>query len=35
MIFLFHFIDTDHYTAGIQRELMRTWSNLSRQQFGR
>jgi hypothetical protein len=31
----FHCIDIDHYTAGIQRDLMRTWNNLSRQRFGR
>jgi uncharacterized protein (DUF2252 family) len=32
---VFFYLDTDHYTAGIQRDLMRSWNNLSRQQFGR
>ncbi|CAF0936458.1 unnamed protein product [Rotaria sp. Silwood1] len=27
--------DTDHYTTGIQRDLMRNWNTFSRQQFGR
>lgn len=28
-------LDVDHYTNGIQRDLMRHWNNLTRQQFGR
>lgn len=29
------FLDVDHYINGIQRDLMKHWTNLTRQQFGR
>jgi len=33
--FFLSYIDFDHYSAGIQRDLMRSWNALSRKQFGR
>lgn len=31
----FSYIDRDHYSAGIHRDLMKSWNILTRQTFGR